>query len=95
MVKHFLVKHPMHNPDVHPAGGAVQKTIFTSSNKTYKTRSHLNNVYIPQTHLPQSLTSMVMRITIIHSNLKLCFSLRWLLIKSVNCVQCSSFSFTT
>lgn len=41
------------------------------------------------------LTSIVMRMMIIHSNLKLCFSLRWLLIRSVNCVQCSSFSFTT
>lgn len=41
------------------------------------------------------LTSIVMRMTIIHSNLKLCFSLRWLLIRSVSCVQCSSFSFTT
>lgn len=44
---------------------------------------------------PNNLTSMVMRMTIIHSNLKLCFSLRWLLIRSVSCVQCSSFSFTT
>lgn len=93
-MQHFLVKHPVHIPDVH-AGRAVQKIIFASSNKTYKKKRRLNNVYTPYTHLPQSLTSMVMRITIIHSNLRLCFSLRWLLIKSVSCVQCSSFSFTT
>lgn len=41
MVQHFLVKHPVHIPDVHAAAGAVQKIIFASSNKTYKKRSCL------------------------------------------------------
>lgn len=41
------------------------------------------------------LTSMVISITIIHSKRKACFSLKWFLIKSVNSVQCWSFSFTT
>lgn len=54
MVQHFLVKHPAPVPDVHAAGGAVQKIIFASSNKTYKKRSHLNNVYIPDTPPPES-----------------------------------------
>lgn len=56
-----------------------------------------NNKYwhIRHKDLFHILTSIVMRMTIIHSNLKLCFSLRWLLIRSVSWVQCSSFSFTT
>lgn len=38
---------------------------------------------------------MVMRMTIIHSSLRLCFSLKWFLMRSVSSVQCCSFSFTT
>lgn len=33
-VQHFPSEHPKHIPDMQDVGGAVQKIIFTSSNKT-------------------------------------------------------------
>lgn len=51
MVQHFLVKHPVHIPDVHAAAGAVQKIIFASSNKTYKKRSCLIMYTVHTVHI--------------------------------------------